>query len=91
MTVLSASKDRPVKLPPGGVHTAAVKLAGYTNFGDGNTAHTVYKGSVVICDVSDTDGYFRLTVPMSYPSFKIDPYQNRWHGVNNVFHEIPQP
>ena len=59
MTVLSASKDRPVKSPPGGVHTAVVKLAGYTNFGDGSTAHTVYKGSVVICDVSDTDGYFR--------------------------------
>ena len=59
MTVLSANKMRPVKIPPGGLHTAVVKLAGYTNFGDGSTEHTVYKGSVVVCDVSDTDGYFR--------------------------------
>jgi hypothetical protein len=36
-----------------------LKLAGYTNFGGGNTEHTVYKGSVVMSDVSDTDGYYR--------------------------------
>lgn len=59
MTVLSANKQRPVRLPAGGLTTAEVKLAGYTNFGGGSTAHTVYKGSVVVCDVSDTDGYFR--------------------------------
>ena len=39
--------------------TLALKLAGYTNFGGGSTEHTVFKGSVVVCDVSDTDGYFR--------------------------------
>lgn len=59
MTVLSADKQRPVRIPVGGLQTAEVKLAGYTNFGAGSVAHTVYKGSLVICDVSDTDGYFR--------------------------------
>lgn len=59
MAVLTASVDRPVRSPVGGVALAEVKLAGYTNFGGGSTAHTVYKGSVVVCDVSDTDGYFR--------------------------------
>jgi len=59
MTVLSASKSRPVKLPAGGLTTLPLKLAGYTNFGGGSTEHTVYKGSVVVCDQSDTDGYFR--------------------------------
>lgn len=59
MTVLSANKQRPVKSPVGGLLTAEVRLAGYTNFGAGTLAHTVYKGSLVICDVSDTDGYFR--------------------------------
>jgi hypothetical protein len=59
MTVLSASKQRPVRLPADGLTTAELKLAGYTNFGAGSLAHTVYKGSVVVCDVSDTDGYFR--------------------------------
>lgn len=34
-------------------------LAGYTNFGASAAEHAVYKGSVVICDVNDTDGYFR--------------------------------
>lgn len=59
MTVLSARKDRPVKLPAGGLTFTSLKLAGYTNFGSGSTAHTVYEGSLVVCDVSDTDGYFR--------------------------------
>ena len=59
MAVLTANKQRPVKIPPGGLETRVLKLAGYTNFADANTAHTVYKGSVVICDQSDTDGYFR--------------------------------
>ena len=59
MTNLSASKQRPVKIPPGGLNTRVVRLAGYTNFGGGSTAFTVYKGAVVMSDVSDTDGYAR--------------------------------
>lgn len=59
MAVLTANKQRPVRLPPGGLATAVVKLAGYTNFTSTASAHAVYKGSIVICDVSDTDGYFR--------------------------------
>lgn len=59
MAVLSANKARPVRLPAGGITTRSLPLAGYTNFGSGSTAHNVYKGSVVVCDVSDTDGYFR--------------------------------
>ncbi len=34
-------------------------MAGYTNFGGGTTAHIIYKGSMCVCDVSDTDGYVR--------------------------------
>jgi hypothetical protein len=37
----------------------ALPLAGYTNFSGGSTGFTVYKGAIVVCDVSDTDGYFR--------------------------------
>jgi hypothetical protein len=59
MAVLTASKMRPYRLPAGGLTTRKLKLAGYTNFGAGTTAHTVYKGSIVVSDVSDTDGYFR--------------------------------
>lgn len=59
MANLAANKQRPVRLPPGGLETRKVKLAGYTNFGGGNTAFTVFKGAVVMCDVSDTDGYAR--------------------------------
>lgn len=59
MAVLSANKSRPVRLPAGGLSTAEIRLAGYTNFGSGSTAHSVYKGSVCVSDVSDTDGYFR--------------------------------
>lgn len=59
MTVLSNNKQRPCLVPAGGISTAVVRLAGYTNFGSGSTAHTVYHGSIVVCDVSDTDGYFR--------------------------------
>ena len=59
MAILAANKQRPVKLTAGGMHTAKLRLAGYTNFAGGNVAHTVYHGSVVVCDVSDTDGYFR--------------------------------
>jgi hypothetical protein len=34
-------------------------MAGYTNFGAGNLTYTIFKGAVVVCDVSDTDGYVR--------------------------------
>lgn len=64
MAVLSANKQRPVRLPAGGLSTDFVRLAGYTNFGGGSTAHTVYHGSLVVSDVSDTDGYFRA-VPLT--------------------------
>lgn len=64
MAVLSASVQRPVKLPAGGLTTRVYKMAGYTNFAGGNTAHSIYKGSVVVCDVTDTDGYVRA-MPLS--------------------------
>ena len=50
---------RPFRSPPGGIMTRELPLAGYTNFGASAAEHTIYKGSVVICDVSDTDGYYR--------------------------------
>ena len=59
MTNLTANKMRPVRLPPGGLQFRKCKLAGYTNFGGGSTAFTVYKGAVVFSDSDDTDGYFR--------------------------------
>lgn len=59
MAVLSANKSRPYRLAHGDLATMQLPLAGYTNFGAGTLPHTVYKGSVVVCDVSDTDGYFR--------------------------------
>lgn len=52
---LSANKQRPVR---GAVNKEAVPLAGYTNRGSGNVAYTTYHGSIVACDISDTDGYF---------------------------------
>lgn len=58
MTALSNDAQRPVKLPPGGLRTVKVPLAGYTNYGGGNTGYSVYKGSILMCDVTDTDGYF---------------------------------
>jgi hypothetical protein len=64
MAVLTKNKQRPVRLPAGGLTTAVVKLAGYTNFGAGTVAHTVYKGSLMVSDVSDTDGYYRA-IPLS--------------------------
>lgn len=59
MAVLTANKMRPVRLDHGELKKRLLPLAGYTNFGSGTTAHTVYKGSIVVCDVSDTDGYYR--------------------------------
>lgn len=64
MAVLSTDKQRPVKLSVGEIHTGLIPLAGYTNFAGGTTAHTVYKGSLTVCDVSDTDGYYRA-VPLT--------------------------
>jgi predicted RecA/RadA family phage recombinase len=55
MTALAANAQRPVKIPPGGLKTAVVKLAGYTNHG---AAFTAYKGGVMMCDVTAHDGYF---------------------------------
>lgn len=57
MTVLSADKNR--RHRDGMIRTVELPLAGYTNFAGGSVEHTVYKGSGVVCDVSDTDGYFR--------------------------------
>jgi hypothetical protein len=55
MTALSANAQRPVRIPPGGLNTAVVALAGYTNH---TAAFTVYKGAVLMSDVSIHDGYF---------------------------------
>jgi hypothetical protein len=57
MTALTKNKDRPVRMPPGGLKTEKIGLTGYTNYGGGSTVFTVYKGAVVIIDVSDADGY----------------------------------
>jgi hypothetical protein len=59
MAVLSNSKTRPVRLESGELRKRVYGMAGYTNFAGGNAAHTIYKGSVVVIDVSDTDGYCR--------------------------------
>lgn len=59
MAVLTQNVQRPVRLPPGGIMTDRIDLAGYTNFGAGDVAHEVYSGSLMVSDVSDTDGYFR--------------------------------
>jgi len=58
MAVLTNNKQRPYRIS-GTLPKRQLPLAGYTNFGAGTTEHTVYHGSIVICDVDDTDGYFR--------------------------------
>ena len=58
MADLSASRSLPVRVPPGGIRVESVPLAGYTNYGAGTVEHTVYKHGLVMCDQSDTDGYF---------------------------------
>lgn len=58
MSALTTNVQRPCRVPPGGLRIEKVKLAGYTNRGAGNVSFTVYKGAVLMCDVSDTDGYF---------------------------------
>jgi len=64
MAVLAANRAAPVRLPAGGLTTRSLGMAGYTNFGSGSTAHSIYKGSLVVSDISDTDGYFRA-VPLT--------------------------
>lgn len=64
MAVLTGNKQRPVRLAHGELTTMEIPLAGYTNFGGGNAGHTVYKGALLVSDVSDTDGYFRA-VPLT--------------------------
>lgn len=64
MAVLTANKQRPVRLAHGELTTMEIPLAGYTNFAGGSAGHTVFKGALMVCDVSDTDGYFRA-VPLS--------------------------
>lgn len=59
MTNLSADFIRPYRIPPGGLRERELPLAGYTNFEGGNATYTIYKGALVMCDASDTDGYFR--------------------------------
>lgn len=58
MAALTGNVQRPVKPPVGGIGTYPVRLAGYTNRGSGNTAYTCFKGAIIACDTSDTDGYF---------------------------------
>jgi hypothetical protein len=55
---MTANAQRPVRLPAGGLNMEKLKLAGYTNYAGGSTAFEVYKGACMMCDVSDTDGYF---------------------------------
>lgn len=64
MAILTANAQVPSQEPAGGMTTATIRLAGYTNFGSGSTAHTVYNGSLTCCDVSDTDGYCRA-IPLT--------------------------
>ena len=59
MADLTASRSLPWREPPEGFQVESLPMAGYTNFGGGTTAFTIYKHSIVFCDQSDTDGYFR--------------------------------
>jgi len=56
MAVLTANKEVPVKAAHGAQRTRKLPLVGYTTL---TTTHEVYKGSIVICDQSISDGYFR--------------------------------
>ena len=51
MAVLTVSKVRNKRLPPSGLFTAEMQMAGITE--------TIYKGSIVISDTSANDGYVR--------------------------------
>ena len=61
MTALTKNKQRPVRIPPGGLATASLPLVGYTNYSGGSTNNTIYKGSLVSSDVSDADGYYNAS------------------------------
>lgn len=54
MANLSANITRPVKGDPLHQRYPAV---GYTNYQSGSTAFTIYKGAILMMDVSDVDGY----------------------------------
>ncbi len=64
MAVLTQNIQYQTLLPGGGLNTVVQPMAGYTNFAGGSTAHTIFKGSICVCDVSDTDGYVRA-VPLT--------------------------
>lgn len=53
MTNLTADKARPHK-EAGFIDYG---LVGYTDYQSGSTAYTVYKGAIMMMDVSDIDGY----------------------------------
>ena len=55
MSALTKSVSRPVRPPVGGIKTRALPMIGATNYG---AAYTIYKGSIVVCDVTSADGYF---------------------------------
>lgn len=54
MAALTASKSRQHK---GAVRDQRYGVVGYTNYQGGSAVHTIYKGSIVMMDVSDVDGY----------------------------------
>lgn len=56
MTAISQDTPRPYREV---TKYATLPLAGYTNFASGSTAFNCYKGTVLLMDVSDTDGYYR--------------------------------
>ncbi len=68
MAVLTANINRPYRLAHGPLQMMELPLAGYTNYAGGSTIHTVYHGSVVCCDVSDTDGYFIAADALTFAS-----------------------
>jgi len=65
MAVLTANKTRPVKAPPGGCKFRELPLAGYTNYYGGNVENIVYKGSIVVCDITDTPGYYHAPIAIA--------------------------
>jgi hypothetical protein len=69
MTVLTANKTRPAKAPPGGFKFRVLPLVGYTSYG---AAHTVYKGSIVACDLTAVDGYYHAPVAVGTTPGAID-------------------
>lgn len=62
MAVLTEAKQRPVRLAHGELTTRVWGMAGYTNYAGGSANNYIYKGGIVACDVSDTDGYVHSPV-----------------------------